>query len=240
MPVVTRTDQFGRPIYANPEDQIQNGRPDNPLTPTVQDNPLTAQIQANLMTPDRVAIGNNKEYQSNFDPSRFNDRLDLIQNQGTTATNNAMQAQYAAMQRRLQAAQQNGQMYSGMTFAPGVSTTDLRANLVRTVASFNGTPYKWGGASPGGFDCSGLVQYAYGRLGIHMPRTSGEDARLGVRVPMNKLQPGDLVAHPGHIAVYAGNGMMWEAPHTGARVRLVPVRGDMYGIHLTLPGDRRG
>jgi cell wall-associated NlpC family hydrolase len=45
------------------------------------------------------------------------------------------------------------------------------------------------------------------------------------------------VAHPGHIAVYAGNGMMWEAPHTGAQVRLVPVRRDMYGVKLNLPGD---
>jgi cell wall-associated NlpC family hydrolase len=46
-----------------------------------------------------------------------------------------------------------------------------------------------------------------------------------------------LVANPGHIAVYAGNGYMWEAPHKGAAVRLVPVRRNMYGVHLTLPGD---
>lgn len=115
--------------------------------------------------------------------------------------------------------------------------TDLRSRLVAMVAKQKGIRYKWGGTSEKtGFDCSGLIQYAYGKLGVKMPRTSGPQSKMGVRTPINKLKPGDLVAHPGHIAVYAGNGMMWEAAHTGTRVRMVPVRSNMYGVSLTQLG----
>ena len=55
---------------------------------------------------------------------------------------------------------------------------------------------------------------------------------MGARVPINKLRAGDLVAGPGHIAVYAGNGMMWEAPRTGLTVRLTRVRNGMVGVSL--------
>lgn len=88
-----------------------------------------------------------------------------------------------------------------------------------------GTPYVWGGAAPGGFDCSGLVQWTYGQLGVHLPRTAAEQARAGTAVHPADAQPGDLVcfARTGsvdHIGIYAGNGMMVVAPHTGANVRM--------------------
>lgn len=93
---------------------------------------------------------------------------------------------------------------------------------------FLGTPYVWGGTSPSGFDCSGLVQYVYGKYGIKLPRLSADQARSGARVGLDDLKPGDLVAWDNssrnngadHIAIYIGNGQIIEAPRPGAAVQI--------------------
>lgn len=235
MPLATRKDYLGRPIFGDPT----NGeRPDNPLYQVAENSDFTKQVAANK-NPANATVGMPTARESHIDYSGFGNRLGAIKEQGTNATARAQAAAMQAMQNRLSAISgETGNLQNGMMFSGPVDTTDLRARLVGQVAAEKGVMYKWGGSSPKtGFDCSGLVQWAYSRLGIQMPRTSGPQARMGVRMPINRLRPGDLVAHPGHIAVYAGNGYMWEAPHTGAAVRLVPVRSDMYGVHLTLPGD---
>lgn len=90
--------------------------------------------------------------------------------------------------------------------------------------------YKWGGESDaeGGFDCSGLLWYAFHKAGIDIPRVSMAQAERGQRVAISKLKPGDLVAWENngkqvgadHIALYLGDGKILEAPHTGAKVRI--------------------
>ena len=85
-----------------------------------------------------------------------------------------------------------------------------------------GVPYLWGGESPGGFDCSGLVQYVFAQAGIRLPRVAAEQQTVGSPVPRSALQPGDLVffGYPAHhVGIYAGNGTMINAPYTGAVVR---------------------
>jgi cell wall-associated NlpC family hydrolase len=89
-----------------------------------------------------------------------------------------------------------------------------------------GVPYVWGGASPRGFDCSGLVQWAYRRAGVLLPRTSQQQSRVGTPVTAAQLRPGDLVffytpVH--HVGIYLGNGMVLNAPDTGDVVRVTPL-----------------
>jgi cell wall-associated NlpC family hydrolase len=84
-----------------------------------------------------------------------------------------------------------------------------------------GIPYRWGGSSPGaGFDCSGLVQYVFGRMGVSLPHYTVGQYGHG-RPVRGRLEPGDLVFFSGlgHVGIYAGKGKFIEAPHSGANVR---------------------
>lgn len=102
------------------------------------------------------------------------------------------------------------------------------AALIREAKKWIGTPYKWGGSGPLGFDCSGFVQYVYRQFGVDLPRVSYQQANSGTRVGLNELRVGDLVAwdisdrNPGadHIAIYIGNGRVIEAPAPGQAVRI--------------------
>ena len=96
----------------------------------------------------------------------------------------------------------------------------LRA--VRIANRLTGIPYVWGGASPrSGFDCSGLVQYVYGKLGISLPHYTVSQYRYGRSVSRSSLRPGDLVFFYGlgHVGIYAGRGKYIHAPRTGSTVR---------------------
>ncbi len=109
-------------------------------------------------------------------------------------------------------------------------STGVSSDQIITYASnFLGVPYVWGGTTPSGFDCSGLVQYVYGHFGISLPRVARDQQDVGVYVTRENLQPGDLVffgdpAH--HVGIYVGNGMMLHAPHTGDVVRVAPLSSD--------------
>ena len=94
-------------------------------------------------------------------------------------------------------------------------------NIVRYAERFLGVPYVWGGASPGGFDCSGLVMYVFGHFGIHLPHFAAAQQALGRFV--SNPGPGDLVffgrpAH--HVGICIGHGKMIDAPCTGCVVRI--------------------
>jgi cell wall-associated NlpC family hydrolase len=118
----------------------------------------------------------------------------------------------------------------------------LGGNAVAAAGGWIGTPYVWGGGgangpSGGGFDCSGLTQYAIAHAThgqVILPRTTSEQIHCGVRVPVDDVRPGDLVfpassfgaGGPAHVQLAAGHGMVIEAPHTGAHVRMVPMPRD--------------
>ena len=97
-----------------------------------------------------------------------------------------------------------------------------RAALIHYAARFTGTPYRWGGASPTGFDCSGLVRYVYARFGVPMAHYTGAQYVAFPKVARNKLRPGDLVffAGRGHVGIYIGRGRFIHATHSGDHVRV--------------------
>jgi cell wall-associated NlpC family hydrolase len=98
----------------------------------------------------------------------------------------------------------------------------LETQAVFLAAVQRGKPYRWAAAGPNAFDCSGLVQYVYKRLGVLLPRTTYGQYAAAAHIPRSQLRPGDLifVDRLGHVGIYAGFGFMWHAPHTGDRVRL--------------------
>ncbi|WP_288479076.1 C40 family peptidase [uncultured Clostridium sp.] len=98
--------------------------------------------------------------------------------------------------------------------------------VIAEAEKFIGVPYVWGGESPSGFDCSGLMQYVFGAEGVSLPRTAAEQQECGTPVAKGDLQPGDLIfwGEPAyHVAMYIGNGEIIAAPHTGAYVTTMPL-----------------
>jgi cell wall-associated NlpC family hydrolase len=117
---------------------------------------------------------------------------------------------------------------SSPTFIPGSLAFGTVAGGQSGVASialqYLGIPYVWAGATPRGFDCSGLVQYVYGQLGVALPHNTVAQWHdpAAVSVPRDELQPGDLVFFNNldHVGIYIGSGYFVDAPHTGATVRI--------------------
>lgn len=102
-----------------------------------------------------------------------------------------------------------------------------------------GVPYSWGGSSPSsGFDCSGLVYWAYGRLGVSVPHSSYALYGVGRSVPRRALRAGDILFFSGlgHVGIYVGRNRMVHAPHSGTRVQVVSLSSN-YGGRLV--GARR-
>ncbi|MFY2859215.1 C40 family peptidase [Mycobacterium sp. THU-M104] len=105
----------------------------------------------------------------------------------------------------------------------GRSVRAVRAGLSRL-----GRPYVWGAAGPDQFDCSGLVQWCYAQAGVHLDRTTYQQIHDGVPVPRSQVRAGDLVfPHAGHVQLAIGNGLVVEAPHSGAAVRISRLGGNV-------------
>src|SRR5439155_22677939 len=128
---------------------------------------------------------------------------------------------------------------SGTPRTPGARLPDGLSPAVDVAQRYLGVPYVWGGESPAGFDCSGLGEYVYGRLGVDLPRTAAEQARVGQPVAsLADARPGDLLAFHDpvdHIGIYAGNGLMVVAPKTGDVVKVQPVYEHPTAIRRILP-----
>lgn len=141
--------------------------------------------------------------------------------------------------------QQLGQTLGGVQGAAAGRQGTAADGALMAAQEQLGVPYSWGGGTPSGpgkgfgrgantvgFDCSSLVQYAWAKQGINLPRTTYEQIKAGQGVDAsnrNGWQPGDLLfPHDGHVELYIGNGQMIHAPQTGGHVEIKPVRSSNY------------
>jgi len=120
------------------------------------------------------------------------------------------------------------------TLGVGAATSEVSVappsqygGVVGIAMRYLGVPYVWGGSSPSGFDCSGLVMYAYGQMGVSLPHSTYALWGMGVAVSQDQLQAGDLVFFDGlgHMGIYIGGGQFIHAPHTGDVVKISSITG---------------
>jgi cell wall-associated NlpC family hydrolase len=112
------------------------------------------------------------------------------------------------------------------------SKSSLDGKAVMSIANdYNGVPYVWGGTTPKGFDCSGYTKYVFGKLGVTLPRTAGAQFSWSKRVQKDDRKVGDLMFWHGkggvyHVAIYAGDGKMWDSPRPGRSVSKKEIWGN--------------
>jgi len=116
------------------------------------------------------------------------------------------------------------------------------AEIVSQIAqSMVGAPYRYGGSTPEGFDCSGLVYFAYVKAGVPVPRTAADLRRHSKRVPERQLRPGDLLFfdtswRSGHVGIYVGDGQFVHAPSSGKRVTRGSIKEGYFAKQLKEAG----
>ena len=143
----------------------------------------------------------------------------------------AARAQAAAQAAAAQQTGSTGGGGGGTVVDPGGSG---HSSVVGIAQRYLGVPYVYGGASPSGFDCSGLTMYCYAQIGIGLSHGATDQQRASTQVPLSALQPGDLVffgsaSYSHHVGIYVGGGSMIHAPHTGAVVSYGSISGAWIG-----------
>lgn len=120
----------------------------------------------------------------------------------------------------------------------GSTTSASGSAIVSKAKEYLGVPYVWGGASPSGFDCSGLVYYVLNSVGISVPRSLAQQQNMGTYVAKSDLQPGDIVYFQNtyasgisHVGIYVGDGKFIHAPHSGAVVSYADLNSTYYTQH---------
>lgn len=120
-----------------------------------------------------------------------------------------------------------------------MNVTGARRDVVSTALAQVGNPYEYGGETPDGFDCSGLVQYAYAHAGVRLPRTTADQWHAGRHVSLHDARPGDLlfyrVSHNWsglHVGIYVGDGHMVQASTSLGRVHVSDVGSAFWRGHF--------
>lgn len=116
----------------------------------------------------------------------------------------------------------------------------VRSRIVFTALQMVGVPYRYGGSTPDGFDCSGLVQYAYRAAGLSVPRTSRDQLGASRPVEMTEARAGDLLFFRSkdwsHVGIYLGDGRFVHAPSTGRTVEIASTDNSWYRANFVRAG----
>lgn len=198
---------------------------------------LKAQIESDLKEVEKsksVQSGLIKEAQAKRDKyantiAEFRERIQESERQINSAKNRIERIrQEVAAAATINNTQSRGNSSGGSSIK--VPSSGMGNAAVAIASRYLGTPYVWGGTTPSGFDCSGLVQYAYAKLGVGLPRTTYEQVNSGTAVSRDQLEPGDLVffgsaGAPHHVGMYVGDGCYIHAPRTGDVVKVSSLSG---------------
>lgn len=132
---------------------------------------------------------------------------------------------------------------SGCASTPDNAAHSGSSHKALTIASkMVGKPYHYGGTTPRGFDCSGLIYYSYRKAGIQVPRTTREQYHHADRIAIPDIQPGDLLFFKlnsrsiSHVAIYAGQGRIIHAPSSGKQVSYAELDSAWWRKHLAAAG----
>jgi peptidoglycan DL-endopeptidase CwlO len=159
------------------------------------------------------------------------------------AAERARQARLAAQAKAAAKQQQSAPAPAPAPASPSGGSSDpppaTHSSVVSIALQYLGVPYVWGGASPSGFDCSGLTMYAYAKVGVYLPHNAAMQYGMGTPVARSQLAPGDLVFFSGlsHVGMYIGGGRFVHAPHTGDVVKISSL--SEYWYAATYVGARR-
>ena len=133
--------------------------------------------------------------------------------------------------------------FSGCASTPPSASSGSTKNPADQAAAYAqtmiGKPYKYGGSTPKGFDCSGLVLYSYKQAGVALPHSTEKQRSTSRRIKVAELRPGDLLFFHqegkkyGHVAIYAGNGKFVHAPSSGKSVRTDRLDNPYWKKHLS-------
>jgi murein DD-endopeptidase len=132
---------------------------------------------------------------------------------------------------------------AGCASAPPVARVEVAADAAQRAAEqaakMVGRPYRFGGSSPSGFDCSGLVYFSYRQVGIRLPRSTEDQLRASAPVALSELRRGDLLffdqegKKSSHVGIYLGGGRFVHAPSSGKYVRMDELRSAYWTRHLS-------
>jgi len=133
-------------------------------------------------------------------------------------------------------------LLTGCASAPHRREASLGERIAASAMAQQGRPYRYGGSTPEGFDCSGLVRYVYLAAGISVPRTTAEQFRAAHEIKLGTLAPGDVLffridtPEVAHVAIYTGGGNFVHAPQSGKSVEIRSLDDNWYRSRLVGAG----